>query len=78
MASKFPRYSFNELLDLTPAALNWMLLQAVNLDGDLMAKINVVMGAGPAPQTNKPADQPKTLAEQFCALRGLGLNVRRG
>lgn len=73
MCAKFPRYSFEELLDKTPAALQYLTLQAVNLDMDMAKKLGMVLGGG----DSKPAKKPANRYEENEALKGAGFKVRR-
>ena len=77
MASKFPQYTFEEILDKTPAWLSWVCLQAINLDGDLARKLGAIAGFG-APAAAGPAKlQPRDRGEENKALRAMGVKVGR-
>ena len=79
ICAKFPRYSFEDLLDKTPAWINWTALQAVSLDGDMMEKVNMVLSGifGGAAAKQEPQTNPKSLAEQMMEMKSKGFNVRR-
>ena len=80
IANKFPQYSFEDLLDKTPAWINWTLLQAVNLDIDLMNKFDMalggIFGTGGARKPAGPA-KPKTQAEHDADRIAQGFKIRR-
>lgn len=73
---KFPRYSFSDLLDLTPAALQYLTLQALNLDMDMANKLGAVFeGAAPggAPSRGKEAATQKDMVS---GIQKMGFKVR--
>ena len=67
-------------MDKTPAWLNYMTLQAVNLDGDAMTKLNLILSGifgSTGAAHGSPVKQPKGRLEEMSALRNLGFNVKR-
>ena len=72
IAAKFPQYSFEDLLDRTPAFIRWALLQAMSLDEDLARKIGLLSQSAPA-----SAKKPATKAEENALLSKLGFKVGR-
>ena len=68
IASKFPRYSFEELLDKTPAWINWTLIQAIKLGSS---------NGGLSGEISPPPPKPMTWAEETQALRNFGFKIRR-
>ena len=67
-------------MDKTPAWIQWTLLQAVKLDGDLFQKIGTVTNglfSGRVPAVVE-VKRGKNRAEDRSALEGMGFKVRRG
>lgn len=66
-------------MDKTPAWLNYMTLQAVQLDGDVMVKVNAILSGifGGGAKEQKTDTAPKNRTEELVALRKLGFKVRR-
>ena len=62
-----------DLLDKTPAWIQYTLLQAIKLDLDLAKKLGMVMGGAAAPQEKKKA--PENRLQEFVEMKRLGKNL---
>lgn len=77
VASKFPQYRFEELLDKTPAWMQWTCLQAINLDRDMAKKMGILMGGDKAQPAGPRGPRGTGIKSDVAALKDLGIKVKR-
>lgn len=70
IASRFPQYSFEDILDKTPAWIDWALTQVCRLDPACVTALSRFT-------VSKP-EQEKSRSDEIQALREMGFKVTRG
>jgi hypothetical protein len=78
VASRFPQYTFEDILDRTPLWLDWAMKQAIRLEVEGMRRMRMAFsGTGELPDPLEEPKQPKDMFQEKQSLEDMGFKVRR-